>query len=306
MTVERWLAERSHHHSEFPAERLAAERRHAVSICLPTRETADTIGPNVETLVKLRDSGVVDQVLVIDAGSQDGTAEIAARAGAETHQEADLLPELGPVLGKGDAMWRSLTVTTGDVVCFLDADTPNLPEHFACGLLGPLLCGDDVEFVKGHFRRPLRIGDAELPEGGGRVTELTARPLLNMFHPQLAGFRQPLAGEIAGRRELLERLPWATGYAVEIAMLIDVHGEVGLDAMAQVDLEERRNRHQPLDRLGRMAYAVLLAVATRLEREGRLAGPLPTTLLAPSDGGMVRTDLPLVERPPMASVRAGA
>ena len=195
------------------------------------------------------------------------------------------MPELGPVLGKGDAMWRSLRVLTGDVVCFLDADSEQFGAHFACGLIGPLLCEPTISFVKGFYRRPFRVGELTLPEGGGRVTELTARPLLNLFYPELAAVEQPLAGEIAARRELLEALPFVSGYGVDVALLLDAYGAVGLDAIAQVDLDVRQNAHQPLRDLGPMAYAVLQAVASRLERDGRLHGPLPGTFLTPATRG---------------------
>jgi glucosyl-3-phosphoglycerate synthase len=281
---------RSFRHSEFTPQRLARERRQSVSVCVPTRETAASIGPIVDTLAGLRELGVVDQVVVVDAASADGTAHVAAEHGAEVHQESELLPWAGPVLGKGDALWRGLSILTGEVVCFLDGDTLDFDERFPCGMLGPLVCGDDVRFVKGAFRRPFRVGDVELSEGGGRVNELAARPLLSRFYPALAGIRQPLAGEVAARRAVLEALPFATGYAVEIAMLIDVYRAVGADSMAEVDLETRRNRHQSLSALVPMAGAVLAAVADRLEREGRLE-PSPT-----GSG--------LVERPPLSSVRA--
>jgi len=281
---------RSFRHSEFAPQRLAVERRRSVSVCVPTRETAGSIGPIVDTLVGLREAGVVDQVVVVDAASADGTARVAAEHGAEVHQESELLPWAGPVLGKGDAMWRGLSVLTGDVVCFLDGDTLDFDERFPCGLLGPLLCGDDVRFVKGMFRRPFRVGEVELPEGGGRVNELTARPLLARFYPELVDIRQPLAGEVASYRAVLEALPFATGYAVEMAMLIDAYREVGADSMAQADLETRRNRHQPLSALVPMAAAVLAAVTDRLEREGRVTP------------GSIGSGL--VERPPLKSARA--
>lgn len=280
---------RSFRHSEFTSRRLAAERRRSASVCIPAREIATSIGPVVETLVGLREMGVVDQVVVIDAASGDGTADVAAERGAEVHQESELLPWAGRVLGKGDAMWRGLSVLTGEVVCYLDGDTIDFDERLPCGVLGPLVCGDEVRFVKGAFRRPFRMGEVELPEGGGRVTELVARPLLARFYPELADVRQPLAGEVGAYRAVLEALPFATGYAVEIGMLIDVHRAIGADSMAQVDLDTRRNRHQPLGALVPMAAAVLAAVADRLEREGRLAS-------SPAGAG-------LVERPPLSSVR---
>ena len=280
---------RSFHHSEFPPERVRAERDGTISVCVPARECAETIVPIVETLVALREQGAIDQVAVVDAASADGTADLAGRAGAEVHQQAALLPDQGPVLGKGDAMWRALTVLTGDVICFLDGDSERFGPHFACGLAGAVACEAGVRFAKASYRRPFRVGEAELPEGGGRVNELAARPLLRLFFPDLAGVRQPLAGEIAARRDLLERLPFATGYAVEIAMLIDAYRAAGLEGLAQVDLDVRQNRHQPLSALAPMADAVLRAVAVRVEREERLAG--------------VVLDAP-VERPPLATLAA--
>jgi glucosyl-3-phosphoglycerate synthase len=284
---------RAFHHSEFPPARLRAERSETISVCVPAREEAATIAKVVAPLIALRDGGVVDQVVVLDDDSRDGTGEIAASLGAEVHRPAELLADFGPVLGKGDAMWRSLTVLTGEIVCFVDADSEDFGAHFVCGLLGPLVCDAPIQFVKGFYRRPFKNGVADIdPTGGGRVTELTARPLLDAFYPELAGVRQPLAGEIAARRELLERMAFCTGYAVEIGLLIDVCADVGIDALAQVDLDARQNRHQRLDQLTPMAAAVLAAVATRLRRDGRLC----------DDG----EDDPAGERAPLAGIVAAA
>jgi glucosyl-3-phosphoglycerate synthase len=264
---------RSFHHSTYPAERIAAERTASVSVCLPARECSATVGQIAEALLELSAAGVLDEVVVIDAASADGTAEVAASAGARVVQEAELMPAYGPVLGKGDAMWRALGAVESEVVCFLDADTEQFSAHFATGLLGPLLCEPDVSFVKAFYRRPLGGSG----EGGGRVNHLAARPALSLFYPELAGVRQPLAGEVAARRELLAALPFTTGYGVEIAMLIDAWRAVGLERMAQVDLDEHRNPHQPLAALAPMALTVLATVARALERDGRLtsegAGP---------------------------------
>jgi glucosyl-3-phosphoglycerate synthase len=262
---------RSYHHSQFGAAGT-------VSVCIPVREEAETIGGIVEAI-----AGEVDQVVVVDASSSDGSARVAAAAGAEVYDQSELLPAFGRARGKGDAMWRSLSVVRNDVVCFVDGDSLDFGPHFVRGIAGPLLADPAVQFVKGHYRRPFK----DEPEGGGRVTELTARPLLRLFYPELAECRQPLAGEIAARRTLLESIPWVTGYGVEIAQLVDVYRAVGIDAMAQVDLDVRRNRHQPLSALGEMATAVAAALAARLVREGRLDS-------AP----------PVVERPPLASLRA--
>lgn len=275
--AERWAQARSFHHSLYPPARIAAERRHSVSVCLPARECAQTVGEIVASLVRLREAGVLDEIVVVDAASADGTGAIAERAGASVLQEQELMPSLGPVLGKGDAMWRALSVLGGEIVCFLDADTERFRGHFVSGLLGPLVCEPDVSFVKAFYRRPLHAdgveaGDGAGGEAGGRVNRLMARPALALCYPQLAGVRQPLAGEVAARRELLERLPFATGYGVEIAMLIDVWREFGLEAMAQVDLDEHRNRHQPLSALEPMARTVLATIAARMQQEGRLTG----------------------------------
>ncbi len=289
--AERWAKARSFHHSQFPAQRIAAERRHSVSVCLPARECAETVGEIVGELVALREAGAIDEVVVVDAASADGTAAVAERAGASVWQEGELLPAHGPVLGKGDAMWRALSALQGELVCFLDADTEGFSAHFATGLLGPLVCEPGVSFVKAFYRRPLAwggaAGDEVEREGGGRVNHLTARPALALFYPELAGVRQPLAGEIAARRELLEELPFATGYGVEIAMLIDAWRTLGLEGIAQVDLDEHRNRHQPLSALAPMALTVLSTIVRRVRQEGRL-----TDL----------DDVAPVERPPLAGL----
>lgn len=281
-----WEQRRSFSHRDYPLERLAAVReRPSVSVCLPARDEARTIGPILRALVPLREAGVVGQVAVVNH-STDATGEIALGLGAEVYEQDELVPELGPVRGKGDAMWRALRVLSGELICFLDADSEQFGAHFALGLLGPLICEPELAFVKGFYRRPFRVGNSVAADGGGRVTELTARPLLKRFYPELAAVRQPLAGEIAARRDLLHALPFVTGYGVDVALLIDAYGAVGLDRLAQVDLDVRQNDHQSLRELGPMADAVLSAVLARLTRTGRMAD-------AGSDNAL--------ERPPMAS-----
>jgi glucosyl-3-phosphoglycerate synthase len=287
--AESWAQARSFHHSSYPPERIAAEREQSISLCLPARECAATIQAIVEALLELREEGAIDEVVVVDAASEDGTAELAGRAGARVLQEGELMSDHGPVLGKGDAMWRALSALPSELVCFLDADTENFSAHFACGLLGPLVCEQGVSFVKGHYRRPFTQGGVEDAEGEGRVNHLMARPALALFYPELAAVRQPLAGDLAARRELLESLPFATGYGVETAMLIDAWRKVGLDGLAQVDLEEHRNPHQTLAALSPMAGTVLATIARRLEQDGRLHGV----------GGAGAP----VERPPLASLK---
>jgi len=302
--AERWARARSFHHSLYPASRIAAERRQSVSVCLPARECARTVGEIVGVLVALREAGAIDEVVVVDAASADGTAAAAEGAGAVVLQESELMPEHGPVLGKGDAMWRALPALAGELVCFVDADTQGFSAHFVSGLLGPLVCDPEasqVSFVKAFYRRPIaREGSVEA-DGGGRVNHLTARPALALFYPELAGVRQPLAGEVAARRELLEELSFATGYGVEIGMLIDVWRKLGLEAIAQVDLDEHRNRHQPLSALAPMAQTVLATIARRVEQDGRL-----TLDGVASAGPAGRVEGAPVERPPLRSRMARA
>jgi glucosyl-3-phosphoglycerate synthase len=301
--AEQWAKARTFHHSLYPAERIAGEREASVSVCLPARECAATVGEIVGQLVRLRKAGAIDEIVVVDAGSADGTARVAEKAGAKVVQERELKPEMGPVLGKGDAMWRALPVLGGDLVLFLDADSEGFSGHFATGLLGPLVCEPAVAFVKAFYRRPFEQDGIELPEGGGRVNHLMARPALALFYPQLGAVRQPLAGEVAARRELLERVPFATGYGVEIAMLIDVWGEVGLDGIAQVDLDVHRNRHQSLGALSEMAETVLATILRRLAAEGRLSMEGVGTPRA-GDGSAVDVQEKAMptERPALASV----
>jgi len=249
---------RSFSHTDFGDLDLSA-----VSVVLPAKECAATVGPIVQSIA-------AGQVLVVDAASSDGTAAVAQRAGAQVVQEAELLPEFGPVLGKGDAMWRALSVVEHDVVVYVDADTTQFDSHFVAGLAGPILSDPGIDFVKGAYARPFVAGDAVVEGGGGRVTELMARPLLRAFYPELAELLQPLAGEFAGRRELFESLSWSTGYAAEIAMVIDVWKAIGVAGMAQVDIGERRQPHQPLKSLSGMASTILGAVCERLVAEGRM------------------------------------
>jgi glucosyl-3-phosphoglycerate synthase len=294
----RWQQARSFHHSRY-SEALLTARDRSISVCLPARDCAATVGPIVAALAGLRERGAIDQLVVIDGGSDDATAQIAADAGASVFSESELMTGYGPVAGKGDAMWRSLSVLEGELICFLDADVLEFSTSYAIGLLGPLLELEEVDFVKAYYRRPFSQGGIELAAGGGRVNHLLARPALAIFYPELAGVRQPLAGEIAARRSLLERLPFATGYAVEIAMLLDVLEAVGLDGMAQVDLDVHRNSHQPLLELSATAHTVLGVIAARLERDGRLLELEASPLLL--DG--FELEVTITERPPMVSAR---
>lgn len=298
-------APRTLHHAAFPADRIAAERELSVSLCLPAKNDAATIGLILECLLPLIDVGAVDQVVVLD-DSTDGTGDIARRAGAEVHAQSGLMVGFGPVRGKGDAMWRALEVARGDIICFLDADSERFGEHFACGLVGTITCEPDVAFVKGYYRRPFRLDTGEeMPQGGGRVTELMARPLLNLFYPELSGFLQPLAGEIAARRDFLLSAPFVTGYGVDVALLIDAWRQHGLGRLAQVDLEVRQNQHKRLCDLVPMAEAVLAAVLRRAAEEGLLSLAEQEELGLPFARGGALVSVDIEERPPFDALGAG-
>ena len=270
-----------------------------VSVCLPARNEAATIGAIVETLHRdlVEGGGLVDEVVVLDDGSTDDTADAARVAGGRVYPVERVLPELPGGEGKGNALWKSLFVTTGDLVCFLDADVRDFTPHFVTRLLEPLLSDSEVGFVKGHYRRPLD-GD---PTGGGRVTELMARPLLCALFPHLAGIRQPLGGEYAARRELLEVLPFVEGWGVELGLLIDVADRFGVDAIAQRDLGVREHRNRSLKELGPQAMAVLL---TGLRRAGVAPVEVSSTLVRIGEAAAAIVPVPVRERPPMITVPA--
>ncbi|MFE0736625.1 glucosyl-3-phosphoglycerate synthase [Streptomyces sp. NPDC058855] len=300
--VERWLGRRSWSVADRPLERiLAAKRSTTVSVVLPALNEEATVGDIVSVIRReLMTASVplVDELVVIDSGSTDRTAEVAAAAGARVVARDAILPRIPAVPGKGEVLWRSLMVTGGDVVCFVDADLRDFSADFVTGIVGPLLTDPDVDFVKAMYDRPL--GDA--PGQGGRVTELVARPLLNLHWPQLAGFVQPLGGEYAARRSLLERLPFPVGYGVELALLVDALHTVGLDALAQVDVGVRKHRHQDGQALGRMAAAIYRTAQLRLSR-GHLVRPWLTQFERGESGFEPRTyAVDTEERPPIAGI----
>jgi glucosyl-3-phosphoglycerate synthase len=285
-------------HSEFDLEvLLAAKDHHVVSVCLPARDEAATVGAIVRSIRShLVDQwGLVDEIVVVDDHSVDGTAEVAADAGARVVAAASVLPEHGTGHGKGAALWKSLAVADGDLIVWCDADVIDFDPLFVTGLLGPLLTHPEIGFVKGHYERPT----PDPKDRGGRVTELVARPLLALLFPHLASIVQPLAGEYGGRRELLEQLPFVDGYGVDIALLIDVADRFGVDAIAQVDLGSRIHRNRPLDELSPQAAAVIQTML------GRAGHPVPglATLYRP---GLEPMEIEVVERPPLARLGEGA
>ena len=274
-----WLSRRSSRGASWTLQRVVrAKGARRISVVLPARDEEQTVGGIVAQVRRqlVEDVGLVDEVIVIDSRSCDATAAVAASAGATVYHQDQILPEQPRMDGKGDALWKGLAASTGDIVLFVDSDLRDFTTHFIVGLLGPLLCEAGVVFVKAHYLRPLMTDQVTVPGGGGRVSELVARPLINMFWPRLAGFVQPLAGEYGGYRHVLEQIPFATGYGVEFAMLIDLLNLVGLDALAQVDLGTRTHRHHDIEALGRMAAQILQtarrATPARAPRCQRSAG----------------------------------
>ena len=271
-----WFARRTFHHSRF--QDLAALVRakeaggHTVSVCIPTLNEGATIGPIVRRIRKdlMEAAPLVDELAVMDSASQDDTANVARECGADVYQDRDVLPKLEPLGGKGEALWKSLFVMKGDLIAWCDADIENFDPPFVAGVLGPLLTDPDVGYVKAFYERPVKSGGQLVPGEGGRVTELVARPLLNTFWPQLAPLVQPLSGEFAGRRTLLEQVPFFSGYGVEIGLVIDVAERFGLESFAQVDLGDRIHRNRGVRELARMAFAIVHVVLHRLESTGRL------------------------------------
>lgn len=269
--VDKWFAENTFAAAEFDdIQQLVALKRAqglTISLALPALNEAETVGKVIRTIQRaLMDKApLLDEIVLIDSNSSDATREIAASLGVPVFIHQELLPEYGARPGKGEALWKSLLVTKGDLVAWIDTDIVNIHPRFVYGILGPLLLNPGIQYVKGFYRRPLRVGGKTQAGGGGRVTELTARPMLNLFYPELSGVVQPLSGEYAGRRTALEQLPFFSGYGVETGLLIDMLERFGLSSIGQVDLLERVHHSQPLEALSKMSFAILQAVIRKLE-----------------------------------------
>ncbi|MEI7744727.1 MAG: glucosyl-3-phosphoglycerate synthase [Chloroflexota bacterium] len=312
--VDRWFAEANFHHSEFgDLARLVALKEKqgvTVSLVLPTLNESETIGPIVRRAIREMQERhhLLDEILVIDSASTDDTRVIAEAEGARVVEHPDVLARYGSFAGKGEALWKSLYETSGDIVVWADTDVRNWHHRMVYGTLGPLLVEPRLQYVKGYYQRPIVEGGVLKEGGGGRVTELVARPLINLFFPELSGLIQPLSGEYAGRRSLLEQIPFFTGYAVEIGHLIDALEKAGLDGLGQVDLERRVHRNQELEGLSRMSFVILQAVMKRLEerRRARLFAELGSTMKLPRSGrgrlSLEVMELADHERPPMIRI----
>lgn len=312
--VDQWFAENTFHRREFEELGKLVELKQkqgvTISLGLPALNEEETVGSVIRVIKqKLFDAvPLLDELVLIDSGSTDDTVKIAKDFGIPVYVHQEILPQHGSYTGKGEALWKSLFVLEGDIIAWVDTDIRNFNPGFVYGLLGPLVREPEIQYVKGFYRRPIKIEGKLVSEGGGRVTELTVRPLFNLFYPELSGMIQPLAGEYAGRRSVLERVPFFTGYGVETGLLIDLFNEFGLKAIAQVDLEERVHRNQPLPSLSQMAFAILQVVMQRLEGKNRIQlmdeVNRSMKLIKPRERGYA-LELKAIqdrERPPMISI----
>jgi len=316
MKSETWLGQRTFHHSNFWDIKFLVEEKQrqglSISLCLPTLNEENTIGQEIVILkAELADRyPLVDEIAVIDSGSTDRTREIAASFGADVYIASEFLPEEGEQRGKGENLWKALYLLDGDIICYVDSDIRNIHPRFVYGLVGPLILNADVHYVKAFYDRPLAFSGGLRPTGGGRVTEILIRPLFSLFFPELAAILQPLSGEYAGRRGILEQIPFPVGYGVETAMLIDIYERLGMNAFAQTDLDRRVHRNQETIALGRMAFGVLRAFMSRLQQrqmvEFREALPSIMRQYEVSDGEYRQLEYLIeeVERRPMIEVDA--
>lgn len=307
--VDAWLGARTSTAQDWPHAEVLAAKNADVAVVLPALNEAQTVGQIVGTLHDELLGTLVDDLVVLDSGSTDATAAVAKSHGARVVALDEVFPGLPPMRGKGEAMWRALAATTAEIVVFIDADLRSFSSDYVRGLLGPLFADPDVALVKAVYERPLVQGDSVVAAGGGRVTELVARPLLNLYWPELAGVIQPLAGEYAARRSLLERLPFPIAYGVEFAMLVDTAEMLGVDAIAQVDLGVRLHRHHDERKLGLMAAQILQTAMRRLDPQAQSARGVGQAMAQFSRVGsdFVGTWHPIVdvERPPLATAPVG-
>jgi glucosyl-3-phosphoglycerate synthase len=274
--VDKWFAENTFSAKEFEnlehLHRRKLDQGLTISLALPTLNEEKTIGNIIGTIKDslMDDIPLLDEMIVVDSNSSDSTREIARGLDIPVYIHQNILPQYGERHGKGEALWKSLYVTSGDIVIWIDTDISNIDPHFVYGLIGPLLHRPNLKYIKGFYLRPIRIGGTTHARGGGRVTELTARPLLNLFYPALSGFIQPLSGEYGGRREVLEQLPFSCGYGVEIGLLIDILKSYGLEALGQVNLIKRLHRNQPLNALSKMSFSIIQTVIRKIDQRDGL------------------------------------
>ncbi len=276
MSIENWLTTNTFHHPEFrdiqKLVELKQEQGVTISLGLPTLDEEDTIATEILVFKdELIDNfPLVDELAIIDSGSTDDTCKIARDHGALVYQASEALAEMEVYKGKGESLWKSIYLLNGDIIVWIDADIKNIHPKFVYGLVGPLLTNPEIGYVKAFYDRPL-AGESRLrPTGGGRVSEIMMRPVMNLFFPELSGFIQPLSGEYAGRRKVLEQVPFDIGYGVEICLLIDILEKFGLGTMAQVDLDKRVHKNKQVPALTRMSFGILHAFFNKLEELGKV------------------------------------
>ena len=314
--VDKWFAENTYHAGEFDdlyhLVSLKQEQKVSISLAMPALNEEKTVGKVIETIKTslMDDFPLLDEIVLMDSNSTDSTRDIVSQYGVPTFIHQNLLTEYGSRDGKGEALWKSLLVTNGDIIIWIDTDIVNIHPRFVYGVIGPMLVNPEIQFVKGFYRRPIKNAETLQSSGGGRVTELTARPLLNLFYPELSGVIQPLSGEYGGRRKALEQVPFYSGYGVEIGLLIDIYEKFGLSSIAQVDLLKRIHHNQPLEALSKMSAVILQAVIHKLET--RFDRPFldeinKTMKMIKIKDGNYRLAVEKVvekERPPMLEVQA--
>ncbi|MFQ6067378.1 MAG: glucosyl-3-phosphoglycerate synthase [bacterium] len=314
MKVDEWIRTNTFHHSSFSnlsrLVELKKKKNLTISLAFPTLNEEETIAEEINVIKpKLQlEYPLLDEIAVMDSGSTDRTRESARKAGAKVYLADDCLPEFGSIRGKGENLWKSLYVLKGDIIVWIDADIKNIHPKFLYGIVGPLLEYDRLKYVKAFYERPLVLGKRMRSSGGGRVTEILVRPLLANFYPELCGFMQPLSGEYAGRREVLEKVPFRVGYGVEMGLLIDIYEKCGLQGLAQVDLDKRIHKPQRLDALGRMSFAILHTFFTKLKEKNlvsfkkEISDEFELVKRRGEDIFLKREKFSLTERPPMITV----
>ncbi|MFW5997160.1 MAG: glucosyl-3-phosphoglycerate synthase [Lentisphaeria bacterium] len=317
MTIEKWLQTNTFHHSEFQDIRNIVEAKEqqglTVSLCIPTLNEEDTIGKEVVIFhSELVDRyPLLDEIAVIDSGSQDRTLEVAASFGADVYRATDILPETGDKKGKGENLWKAIYQLKGDIIVYVDADIKNIHPRFVYGLVAPLVYQPTMKYIKAFYDRPLAFSENEVrASGGGRVTEILIRPLFSLFFPELTAIIQPLSGEYAVRREVLENIAFPIGYGVETSHLLDVYLQWGLEAFGQTDLDQRVHRNQPTQALGKMAFGILQTFLTRAEKAGiindipKMESTLRQFQVRENRYQQLCYDIVEDERPPMIEVPA--
>jgi glucosyl-3-phosphoglycerate synthase len=316
MDLNAWLKSNTYHHGQFRdlRELVAAKEKAGltISLCIPTLNEEKTIGKEVVIFRSelMQRYPLIDEIAIIDSGSTDKTLEIAAAFGADTYLAADILPDEEPKRGKGENLWKAVYQLKGDIIVYIDADIKNIHPRFVYGLVGPLIQRPEVQYVKAFYDRPLAFSQGIRPSGGGRVTEILIRPLFSLFFPELTAIIQPLSGEYAVRREVLERIPFPIGYGVETSHLIDVYSLYDMNAFAQTDLDQRIHRNQPTRSLGKMAFGILQTFLSRAEKLGVIKEiPETSTILRQfqvQDETFETVEYSIIEeeRPPMETIAA--